>query len=736
MWPTCAVCLGILTVALPPTPTRAAAVAPAAKPPRPTRTLRGEDVRTDALHSVFKDFVHHAASSKGAHDASLLTATRTAPAAPAAHAGRPPRRLGDRLVRREADSALAQAATTDNLPSHQFYSRVNESDETALTQRAPMFSTSMEEMFWMNTYPGVSKDGVISVVNPLKDPSLMETIEEENTHCMQDMSIVDCMQKIGSYGIRRLHSIAYYEILRRRWTRPDWMKRSGVPDKRFMQVTFPMTHASSSFEMFNAFYEELGTGASSVALRQDYDIYQQLELGVRALDLPVAVNTVARHLYGVHVMLTISLVRILNDVKTFINKYPSEVVVLDLKKATERPPHSSLDDFLSEEADENKLPGQMVHDLVVSILGERLATYAKLSGIGKGATATEWDNPKIRDLVAEKANVMYFWEGQLVLCTTRSLCQTTPGWRPPTAGKPFAFGPPLPLGVRAAVGGKPVLEPLCLNPSASVTASNRSAKLLHGLVAFSLNPRELTAQKGPPSCYPANTELPPKHVPPLVHRLDGYLEWSWDDHTKRLETFADDKSVYFSGEALTMRSDSERVNFMLLVWYLGTRFNTHFQEMNLVAFDFVHPVLVHRIISAVQGLEECSYYLQCVDTGSCFAVDLHGQPGEETGRKCLDRRQVMIDVKDYSEGRYIIGWYYESMFKFITWLFLTTYLVWYCIREPRGDKAANVMEEPGSAAADEPPPEEEEAAEPPPANAADAPADAADAADAEAAASS
>merc|ERR1719310_1094051 len=161
------------------------------------------------------------------------------------------------------------------------------------------------------------------------------------------------------------------------------MSHEAVQKKQILSVTLPMSHASSSFEIFNEFYHNIGKGESAATLRQTYDIYQQLRLGVRALDVPLAYNTLNKNLYGAHGLLTVSLARILSDVDRFLTENENEVVMLDMRKATqllpEKTSYGSVGPLLAEETNTSVIPGEMVHKLVFSYLDEHLADYSKLS---------------------------------------------------------------------------------------------------------------------------------------------------------------------------------------------------------------------------------------------------------------------------------------------------------------------------------------------------------------------
>merc|ERR1740130_18708 len=123
------------------------------------------------------------------------------------------------------------------------------------------------------------------------------------------MTIYECMERLGSYGIWRLATLRYGIVETEGWERTDWMAHKAVQNKRLMQLTLPMTHASTSFEIYGIHASDLGKGKAVPAQKQDFDIMQQLRLGVRAFDIEVTWNMNVRRLYGVNKMMTISLYR-------------------------------------------------------------------------------------------------------------------------------------------------------------------------------------------------------------------------------------------------------------------------------------------------------------------------------------------------------------------------------------------------------------------------------------------
>jgi len=211
------------------------------------------------------------------------------------------------------------------------------------------------------------------------------------------------------------------------------------------------------------------------------------------------------------------------------------------------------------------------------------------------------------------------------------------------------------------MGTRGGLEPLCINPSRAFTKSDNPAKLMKEIRDFSTNSSRATVES-PPSCYPANTQLPPNNQAPLVNRVDAYTEFTPDHEAAFRSLLEDTKELSVHGEPLTTRSPSERVNYLLLLWYFLKGNEDIYMQMNSIAMDFVQPAIVHRIVAAMQEKNPCGYEIHCVDSGSCFAADLHG-PGDE----CLEEKDVQRLLRSIGEMR-IFHW--KTRYNFFYFLFI------------------------------------------------------------------
>mmetsp|Transcript_119389 Transcript_119389/g.371012 ORF Transcript_119389/g.371012 Transcript_119389/m.371012 type:complete len:358 (-) Transcript_119389:295-1368(-) len=256
----------------------------------------------------------------------------------------------------------------------------------------------------------------------------------------------------------------------------------------------------------------------------------------------------------------------------------------------------------------------MVHRQFLEHFGGLLATYATLSKLPPGESM---ENPRISSLVHINARVLYFWEGQQVFCTDLETCRRTPGWDRPWGG--LAFGAPLPLGERA-------LEPACLASSWEQTVSAHPDRVVKRLKRWALSLRRASSESTP-ACFPPGAAVPAAHTPTLLYWADGQVTLSEaENHMQRL-LLGHAKSLFTRGEGFNLRSSAERSNYLLLVWFMKRGARAMFTQPNIIAHDFLQPVIVHRIIEAMQEQQDCGWAMTCKSTGSCWAASLLGQDG-------------------------------------------------------------------------------------------------------------
>jgi len=491
----------------------------------------------------------------------------------------------------------------------------------------------------------IKQDGVVTVVSPAQTASERLKLEEQTEECMQDEPTSECMEKFGSYGIRKLFTEDWDNVKKLKYRRPGWMSHPEVQKKPFFNLTLPGTVSSGTY----AITGEGSGGATSPygVVSQNFDFYQQLELGIRMFDIRVSYSTENSLVYISHGALMIPLATALRDIRRFLEEHEREVIVLDLRK-DENADESHLKTLKEEETTNTRIPGQLVHEAVQCELKEMLATYAVLNKLPSHEVA---ENPTIGALTDLGANVIYFWETQQVLCTTFQECTQTPGWFPPDkkGGGPFAFGPPFMLGKRINAKKQEgrVIEPACHAHSTAFTKDDQPERMLKKIKNFAKDMASKSLESRP-KCFPAGAALPKVHTPTLWYTVDGYVTSTPEEQAIQADRMRGVKAIYTRGEGFTVKTDAERTNYLLLSWFLKRNNQQLFTKPNAVMFEFagaaVMPIL--RIIEAQQARPECGWAIYCKDSGSCWADTLLG-----AGDTCIPEEKVLKTLQEHADGK-------------------------------------------------------------------------------------
>lgn len=274
-------------------------------------------------------------------------------------------------------------------------------------------------------------------------------------------------------------------------------------------------------------------------------------------------------------------------------------------------------------ADDNKpdrVPGQLVHEAVMAVFGPKLlVTYASLSRLPESESM---ENPTVAALVAINARVVYFWNGQQVLCVNLEMCKRTPGWTQPWDG--FTFGWPMPLGERRKRVGPamlPPIEPGCIMDSWAHTSSGHPEWLIKKVKAFVQDPKQ-AAEQTRPFCFPQNGTVPNVKTPTLLYWIDSFVTLTDGENLRQRQLLGNNKLLFTRGEGFSIKSAAERANYLLLSWIMKTNATEIYNKTNVISTDFVAPIVVHRIIEAMQGVQDCGWAIKCKRTGSCWAMTL------------------------------------------------------------------------------------------------------------------
>lgn len=492
----------------------------------------------------------------------------------------------------------------------------------------------------------ITQDGAVTVVSPAETKSEQLKLEELTEECMQEEPTAECMEKFGSYGVRKLFTENWENIKKLKYQRPGWMSHPEVQKRKLFELTLPGTISSGTYAITGEDAAAAGITPYGV-VSQNLDFYQQLELGFRMFDLRVAYSPEHSLVYASHGALMVPLSTLMKDLRRFLEEHEREVIILDVKKDDNADP-SHLRPLTDEESTKTRIPGQLVHEAIECELKEMLATYKVLSQLPNNNMA---ENPTVGALTDAGVHVVYFWDTQQVLCTSFNECKQTPGWHPPGAGFPFAFGPPYVFGTRINVtGGRQsarIIEPACHTHSGVYTQDEQPEQLLKKIKTFATDMQSKTLESRP-KCFPVGASLPPQHSPPIWYTIDGFVTSSPEEQQVQSDRMRGVKAIYTRGEGFTAKTDAERTNYLMLSWFLKRDNQEVFTKANGIMFEFAGaaymPML--RMIEAMQARPECGWAIYCKSSGSCWADTLLGAKDN-----CLDEDEVLKVLKEHADGK-------------------------------------------------------------------------------------
>jgi hypothetical protein len=437
----------------------------------------------------------------------------------------------------------------------------------------------------------IQADGVVTVVAPAETSSEQLKLEELTEECLQDEPTSECMEKFGSYGIRKLDTLSWHNIKKLGYPRRGWMSHPKVQERKLFELTLPGSVNSGTYAATGA-GDQRNSAAKNQELSpygivsQNMPIYHQMELGIRQFDLRVAYSKENKLVFISHGTLLIPLATALQDIRRFLEEYEREIVVIDLR-LDETAEESTLELLKKDDSSFTRIPGQTVHEAVHCELKDMLMTYEVLGQLPRDQPA---ENPTVSALGDIGASVLYFWDTQQVLCTTLEECSQTPGWnRPNHHGHPFAFGSPLALGTRINVTGgnktARIIEPACNAHSAHYTKDDSPEKLLKKIESYSDDPVAFTVVSRP-YCYPAGAVLPHVHNPTLWYTVEGAITTTPEEMTVQEERMKGVKAIYTRGEGFTVKTEAERTNYLLLNWFCKKNNQRLYTRPNAIMFEF------------------------------------------------------------------------------------------------------------------------------------------------------
>ena len=142
----------------------------------------------------------------------------------------------------------------------------------------------------------------------------------------------------------------------------NWM--SQLPDETLLSdISIPGTHDSGS--TLDA--KVGGLTISDTAKTQDLTIYEQLSIGVRFFDIRLILENNELEVYHSTVKQNLSFREVLNDIYAFLDQYPSEALIMSIRKEGDDIGDNSL---LFEETVYNLIDNQKIY----WILDEKIST--------------------------------------------------------------------------------------------------------------------------------------------------------------------------------------------------------------------------------------------------------------------------------------------------------------------------------------------------------------------------
>jgi len=165
-----------------------------------------------------------------------------------------------------------------------------------------------------------------------------------------------------------------------------WMKE--FVDYPLSYLTLPGTHNAHAYKFQWAF-----SFISNFAVNQHWDIYRQLKNGARCLDIRVGQNSNGDIVCAHRFFVSVKFEKVMKHVAKYLNKYPTEIVMLRVK---------------CESGWKNDPPkvNQLV-EIAKKHVGHRLAPLIHDQNYSKGIL-----DMKIKDLLTKQWNVILFYEFQ------------------------------------------------------------------------------------------------------------------------------------------------------------------------------------------------------------------------------------------------------------------------------------------------------------------------------------
>lgn len=478
-----------------------------------------------------------------------------------------------------------------------------------------------------------------------------QTTNDDYTACTLSSSYIRCFFRTQFLQAPRLGSPKMKDAAALGQLRPDWMAHPTVQATPLFSLTWPGTIDSGTYN----FASKAGFSRQT----QTLDINNQLFLGVRAFDLSISWDSDSNKLYVSNMFLAVPLLEVLFAFRDFLRKYPSEVLLVrsQLDPDAEAEGAWGTAPFLQEQQDPyNVLPGEGVNTAFANVFAGNISTYFALQRLGNSSSIRK-ENPTIQQLLSVNIRIVLFWEQQQVLCITLQECTLIPDWErplaPEQAWQPTIIGP----GGRTPSTNNTAVEPACLMRSETygpISTVLSPEDWSDAAAMFLTDPRTAAKQNRPgcmPLCYEKLRDAMLggylcASVPPPFLGQPAMMYW--------LEAKVPGVNDNFPMFSTSARTSAERVNYLMLSRILSQHKRTSFGQANVIAFAFVAPILLHRIIEANQGLVDCGFSVACKISGSCISMS-YLNPNLRVNMTCMPNAGIDIVLMDLQTNMKVLN---------------------------------------------------------------------------------
>jgi len=471
-------------------------------------------------------------------------------------------------------------------------------------------------------------NGVPKVGSPSKSKIIKLTAAQEA--CLGGDSLMDCWQMYGSYGNRRMKA-EYFNILKTLGLlNENWMSSLQVQARRLYNLTLPGTHMSAMYAEEGTPGEEGGYGV----ITQSLTITEQLMIGVRALDIRVSWDIANQQAMASSGTNARPLLPLLLEVQQFLEQYPTEIVMLNVRLDQDPNAAAAVAPLLALDLDTTKVPGWTFHQIMNATFGSMLINAASLSDLPNDNTTLSYpdqiQNPLVATLVDAGLNVLYFYQGQQVMCYDVAGCSSTPGYIPGNASAGIVIAPLAP-GTReqryvqnSNPQNETAVEPGCIITSSDTFKDWNPFALIRDAEEWVNSDTSQIPWIAPP-CLSREVEKPTWSAPPFFFSLEIALAYNASDVAATQALLAKQplpnySAVFSRGEGFTQRSPAEHLNFLVLAWLMKQGWAQMYTMPNVIFVDYAMPIFVQRIIEPMQGHQDCGWAVSCVVTGSCWAL--------------------------------------------------------------------------------------------------------------------